>query len=75
MENDPILAELRQVRRDLDTRYPGVQCYFEHLCRYQKRLQSRLVRRAPLPALVRAVPTKAKRSRLVSVRPAVHGGP
>jgi hypothetical protein len=52
MSKDPIVEEVRQVRRQIEAEHGrDPQAYYEHLLRLQENWKERLVRRRPVPAL------------------------
>ena len=59
MERDPIVDEVRRVRREIEAACGNdPQRYYEHLTELQKKYADRLVRLGPKPAL--AVPLVAE---------------
>jgi hypothetical protein len=52
MSQDPIIKELRKIRQEIEAESGNdLQKYYEHLKRFQRKYQGRLVRRQPKPAL------------------------
>ncbi|MCP4656630.1 MAG: hypothetical protein GY856_14550 [bacterium] len=51
MLKDPIVEEVREIRRETEQRYGSSAAYFEHLDRLQQQWQERLVRRGPQPGV------------------------
>lgn len=47
MFKDPIVEQVRRVRRELDEKYPDSQSLYEHYERVQQAYRERLVRRSP----------------------------
>jgi len=47
MRKDPIVEEVRSVRREIEKRYPDAASFYEHLEQYQQAYRGRLVRREP----------------------------
>ncbi len=50
MSTDPIVQEVRSIRKEIEQQYPDAVSYYEHLQRQQKAYGNRLVRRGPKPA-------------------------
>jgi hypothetical protein len=52
MPQDPIIKELRKIRREIEAESENdFQKYYEHLQQFQRKYRDRLVRRQPKPAL------------------------
>jgi hypothetical protein len=47
MTKDPILEEVRAVRKEIERQYPDAQSFYEHLEQQQKAYADRLTRRTP----------------------------
>ena len=52
MAQDPIIKEIRKIRREIETECQNdSQKYYEHILKVQEKYHNRLVRRKPKPAL------------------------
>ncbi len=47
MKKDPIVQQVRSVRKKIEEQYPDADSFYKHLEEQQKAYESRLVRRAP----------------------------
>ena len=47
MQKDPIVQKVRNLRHELEQRYPDSESYYQHLLQQQKSFEGRLVRRSP----------------------------
>ncbi len=47
MKKDPIVQQVRSVRKEIEDQYPDADSFCKHLEEQQKAYESRLVRRAP----------------------------
>jgi hypothetical protein len=47
MKKDPIVQQVRSVRKEIEEQYPDADSFYKHLEEQQKVYKSRLVRRAP----------------------------
>ncbi len=52
MIQDPIIEELRQIRREIENIYNNSETYYQHLLDIQKQYRERLTTHHPKPALV-----------------------
>jgi hypothetical protein len=50
MAKDPIIQEVRSIRKEIERQYPDAASFYEHLERQQKAYRKRLVRRRPKKA-------------------------
>ncbi len=50
MAKDPIVQEVRSIRKEIEQQYPDAASFYEHLQRQQKAYRKRLVRRRPKKA-------------------------
>ncbi|MCL5281099.1 MAG: hypothetical protein M1376_14460 [Planctomycetes bacterium] len=50
MAKDPIVQEVRAIRKAIEQQYPDAASFYEHLERQQKAYRKRLVRRRPKKA-------------------------
>ena len=50
MAKDPIVQEVRSIRREIQQQYPDAASFYEHLQQQQKAYRKRLVRRHPKEA-------------------------
>jgi hypothetical protein len=52
MSQDPIIKEIRRIRREIEEECKNnFQTYYEHLQQLQRNYSGRLIRRKPKPAL------------------------
>jgi hypothetical protein len=59
MWEDPIVEEVRKVRREIAAKYPTPEAYYRHIMRVQKRYAARLVRSGKADGLAgRGVPVR-----------------
>ena len=49
---DPIIEELRQIRREIEQTYNDSESYYQHLLDIQKQYRERLTSHHPKPALI-----------------------
>ncbi|HNS23144.1 MAG TPA: hypothetical protein PKH24_21790 [Sedimentisphaerales bacterium] len=49
MCKDPIVDEVRSVRKEIERQYPDARSFYEHLEQQQKAYADRLTRRQPKP--------------------------
>ena len=47
MAKDPIVQEVRSIRKEIEQQYPDAASFYKHLERQQKAYRKRLVRRRP----------------------------
>ncbi len=47
MAKDPIVQEVRAIRKEIEQQYPDAASFYRHLQRQQKAYRKRLVRRHP----------------------------
>jgi hypothetical protein len=47
MAKDPIVQEVRSIRKEIEQQYPDAASFYEHLEQQQKAYRKRLVRRHP----------------------------
>jgi hypothetical protein len=47
MNKDPIVEEVRSVRKEIERQYPDAKSFYEHLEQQQKAYAHRLTRRRP----------------------------
>ncbi|UCD49390.1 MAG: hypothetical protein JSW27_17890 [Phycisphaerales bacterium] len=47
MSTDPIVQEVRSVRKEIEQQYPDADAFYEHLRQRQKAYGDRLTRRQP----------------------------
>ena len=45
MEKDPIIEEVRAIRKEIERQYPDAESFYRHLKEQQEAYKSRLVRR------------------------------
>jgi hypothetical protein len=50
MVKDPIVEEVRSIRKEIEQQYPDAASFYQHLERQQKAYRKRLVRRRPKKA-------------------------
>jgi hypothetical protein len=50
MNKDPIVEEVRSVRKEIERQYPDAKSFYEHLEQQQKAYADRLARRLPQKA-------------------------
>jgi hypothetical protein len=50
MERDPIVQQVRAVRKEIEQQYPDAASFYQHLEQVQKTYRKRLVRRHPKKA-------------------------
>ncbi len=50
MEKDPIVQQVRAIRRQIEQQYPDAASFYKHLEQVQKTYRKRLVRRGPKKA-------------------------
>lgn len=50
MERDPIVQQVRAIRKGIEQQYPDAASFYEHLEQVQKTYRQRLVRRHPKKA-------------------------
>ena len=50
MARDPIVEQVRSIRREIEQQYPDAASFYEHLEQQQKAYRKRLVRRRPKKA-------------------------
>jgi len=50
MEPDPIVQQVRAVRKEIEEQYPDAASFYQHLEQVQKTYRKRLVRRHPKKA-------------------------
>ncbi len=50
MERDPIIQQVRAVRKEIEQQYPDAASFYQHLEQVQKAYRERLVRRHPKKA-------------------------
>jgi hypothetical protein len=53
MKQDPIVLELRDIRKQMDSKFPDADAFYEHHRELQERHPGRVVARKPQPALKR----------------------
>jgi hypothetical protein len=47
MNKDPIVEEVRRIRKEIEKQHPDAQSFYDHLERQQRACGRRLVRRQP----------------------------
>ena len=47
MSTDPIIDEVRAVRKEIEQQYPDAESFYQHLRQQQEAYRDRLVRRGP----------------------------
>ncbi|MEN6336183.1 MAG: hypothetical protein ABFE01_18170 [Phycisphaerales bacterium] len=47
MNKDPIVEEVRRVRKEIEKQYPDAKSFYDHLEQQQKTCGRRLIRRRP----------------------------
>ncbi len=47
MAEDPIVQQVRDVRREIEQQYPDAESFYKHLEQQQKAYRNRLTRRKP----------------------------
>jgi hypothetical protein len=50
MERDPIVQQVRAIRKEIEQQYPDAASFYQHLEQMQKTCRKRLVRRRPKKA-------------------------
>ena len=50
MSVDPIVEQVRAVRKEIDRQYPDADSFYQHLQEHQETYRHRLVRRSPKQA-------------------------
>jgi len=50
MRKDPIVEQVRSIRKEIEKQYPDAESFYEHLEQQQETYQSRLIRRKPRKA-------------------------
>ncbi len=47
MRKDPIVEEVRSIRKEIEQQYPDAESFYQHLLRQQEAYGTRLVHRKP----------------------------
>jgi hypothetical protein len=50
MRNDPIVDQVRSIRKEIEQQYPDAESFYRHLEQRQEAYQTRLTRRKPKKA-------------------------
>jgi len=50
MRKDPIIEQVRSVRKEIERQYPDAESFYKHLKQQQEAYRSRLTRRKPKKA-------------------------
>lgn len=50
MSTDPIVEQVRAVRKEIERQYPDADSFYQHLQEHQETYRQRLVRRGPKQA-------------------------
>ena len=47
MQNDPIVQEVRSIRKEIEQQFPNANAYYQHLEQQQATYEQKLVKRQP----------------------------